>query len=129
MRDKAVGSILIVDDQESIRFAMTEYLEGLGFLVDSASGAAQASRLADARSYTVVVADLRLAADHQDGGLELLARVRTRSPRTRTVLLTAYGSSETEREVRRIGIDALLLKSQRLSEIAAKLAELCAGSS
>lgn len=122
------GRILIVDDEETIRFAMKEYLESRGFRVDCASTGGEARSRLEPGRYAVVVADLRLSSDRQSEGLDVLAQVRQRCPGTATVLLTAYGSGETEREARRIGIDALLHKSQELSEIAVVVGLLSEGS-
>jgi ActR/RegA family two-component response regulator len=65
----------------------------------------------------VVVADLRLSPTEAIGGLDVIARVRRDRPDTRTVLLTAYGSSQVEAEARRLGVDAVLQKPQPLSDL------------
>ncbi len=111
--------VLVVDDEPSILFAMTEYLTRMGHQVDSAQGTAEAFMLLAAAPYSLVITDLRLSACHQSDGLDLLAHVRARSPRTRTILLTAYGVGDTEQEAQRLGVDALLSKGQDLAEIAA----------
>jgi two-component system response regulator PilR (NtrC family) len=112
------GRVLVVDDEESIRLALADYLEHRGYRVDCAGTAGEARSLLSAGGYEVVIVDLRLSASEPSGGLRLLRRVREGSPRTRTVLLTAYGSPEAEAEARRLGIDALLAKSDGLREIA-----------
>jgi DNA-binding NtrC family response regulator len=120
--------ILVVDDQPSILFSMKDYLEQVGHTVDCARSAAEALGLLAASPYSVVIADLRLTASHPSAGLDLLVHVRVRSPQTRTILLTAYGTLDTEREARTIGIDAQLSKSLDLSEIAdvvGRLARSC----
>jgi ActR/RegA family two-component response regulator len=94
--------------------------------VDCAGGLDDAEALIDTESYAVVIVDLRLSAAEQAGGLRLLRYVRQSSPETRTVLLTAYGSPEAEAEARRIGVDALLAKSDGLGEVAAVLRGLSA---
>jgi DNA-binding NtrC family response regulator len=119
--------ILVVDDEPSILFAMTEYLERVGgHKVDSAQGTTEAFMLLAAAPYRLVIADLRLTAGHQSNGLDLLAHVRARCPETRTILLTAYGAIEAEREAHRLGVDALLSKSLDLSEIAEIVSRLTA---
>lgn len=111
------GRILVVDDEESICLAMKDYLEHGGYDVDSAGDRATAEALLVPGRYAVVIADLRLSASEPAGGLHLLRRVRESSPRTRTVLLTAYGSPEAEAEARRMGVDALLAKAAGLREV------------
>jgi DNA-binding response OmpR family regulator len=116
--------LLVVDDEESIGFALKEYLEQRGFQVDHAGSAADARALAAQTRYELVIADLRLSAERQTEGLELLAWFRESRPETRTLLLTAYGSPETEQEARRIGVDAVLQKTQDLDALARLLRRL-----
>lgn len=120
------GRILVVDDEESICLAMKDYLEHRGYQVDCAGTLAEAESQLAAGRYAVVIADLRLSAAEPAGGLRLLRRVRESSPRTRTVLLTAYGSPEAEAEARRMGVDALLAKAEGLSEVASVVRGLLA---
>jgi two-component system, NtrC family, response regulator PilR len=110
--------ILVVDDQPSILFSMKDYLERVGHAVDCACSVAEARLLLEAFPYSLVIADLRLTAAHPGDGLELLGHVKASSPEIRTILLTAYGTLETERQARRIGVDAQLNKSLDLAEIA-----------
>jgi len=109
--------ILIVDDEEAILQAIKDYLESFDWSVDCARSLPEAQALIDGEPYSVVVADLRLSPTEAIGGLDVIARVRRESPETRTVLLTAYGSSQVEAEARRLGVDAVLQKPQPLSEL------------
>ena len=63
-------SILIVDDEEPILLAMTEYFTHRGFAVDCARSVREAERLSAAHPYAVVITDLRLTANHDRQGLE-----------------------------------------------------------
>lgn len=119
--------ILIVDDEASILFAMSEYLTVRGYAVDCARDLDEAAELLGRRTYGVVVADLRLSATRDEEGFDVFAHVRDRCPSARTVLLTAYGSPTIEREARRRGVDVVLLKPQPLSEIALIVDGLLAG--
>ncbi|HUO86893.1 MAG TPA: response regulator, partial [Thermoanaerobaculia bacterium] len=56
-------------------------------------------------------------ADEVGAGLEVVRRIRERSPRTRIVLLTAYGSPDVAVEARRLGADSLLAKPQPLASL------------
>ena len=84
---------------------MTDYLETYEWIVDSASDFDSARRRLDANHYAVVIADLRLSPKEAIAGLDVLAHVRTTSPETKTILLTAYGSPHVEEEARRLGVD------------------------
>jgi DNA-binding NtrC family response regulator len=125
-QERGPGSprILIVDDEDSILFAMKDYLDRDGFRVDAARGVAEAKLLLCRKSYGAVVSDLNLDPRYPAQGLELLEHVRSSQPGTRTVLLTAYGSPEMEKRARALGIDAVLDKSEELRAISGVLGTL-----
>ena len=68
------GSILIVDDDASIRFAMADYFNAKGYLAESVDSCGAAEARLASRHYAVVLTDLRL--DPLDGGAEGLQVVR-----------------------------------------------------
>ena len=109
--------LLIVDDEEAIRFSMSEYFTHHGFNVDTAQELEEAEELLGKNTYEVVIQDLRIGPRHREG-LEIIKLIRERNPETRIVVLTAYGSSEVEDEVRRSGADAILRKPKPLSQVA-----------
>jgi len=110
--------LLIVDDEEAIVLTMKEYFETFGHQVDIARGREEAEEFLDAGSYALVIADLRLHPVRDAEGLDLLALVRQRFPRTRVVLFTGYATPEVVSEARRLGADAFLQKPQALSDVA-----------
>jgi DNA-binding NtrC family response regulator len=110
--------ILVVDDEQSILFAMEQYFGAHGCTVDCAQELEEAQALLSNRPYALLLADLRLSGIHSAEGLDLVAFTRERSPETRVVVLTAYGTPEIEREARRLGADAFLSKSTPLAEVA-----------
>lgn len=110
--------MLVIDDEESILFAIREYFPPLGYQVQCASGVEKAEALLHEAGYTVALVDLRLCGTGENQGLHIARRLRERDPATRIVILTAYGSPEAEAEARRIGVDAFLHKPQPLRELA-----------
>ena len=113
-----MAHILIVDDEETILFAMGQYIMAQGCTVDTASELEEAQALLTNIRYHLVIADLRLSGIHGSEGLDLVAMVRECCPHTRVIVLTAYGSSELQQEALRRGADAVLHKSMPLSEVA-----------
>jgi PAS domain S-box-containing protein len=111
-------SILIVDDEEFIRFALSEYFSVLGYQVDVAGEWEEAEALLSARRYRLVISDLRLTGFGGTEGLEIVRSIHQRWPDTRVMLLTGYGSSEVRAEAVRRGVDAFLEKPMALPEIA-----------
>jgi DNA-binding NtrC family response regulator len=110
--------LLVVDDEESICFSMKEYFSHNGFVVDTAKDIEEAEKLISSSSYKVIIQDLRMGTGRDQDGLQIVRIAHERSPDTRIVILTAYGSSEIEDEARRSGADAFLRKPQPLSQVA-----------
>ena len=116
--------ILIVDDESAVLFGLRKYFDGLGYNVDCASELEEALALIAHVVYQVVLVDMRLTGTHGAEGLDVIGFVRETSPRTRVVLLTAYGSAELTAEARQRGADAVLSKPKPLSEIAQVVQDL-----
>ena len=116
--------MLIVDDEAAVLFAMREYFTLRGYDVDCARTAEEAGTLLDARTFTVVVADLRLTGTGSTEGLAILQKARECSPASLTVLLTAYGSPQVEREARQKGVNLILHKPQPLAQVAQRITAL-----
>jgi DNA-binding NtrC family response regulator len=110
--------LLIVEDQPSICFGLSDFFRSRGFQVDCAVDAAQAATFLERKQYGVVITDLSLAGHRNADGLVLAARVRRNRPDTRIVVLTAYGTPEAANEAKRLGIDAFLHKPARLPDLA-----------
>jgi len=110
--------LLVVDDEESICFSMSEYFSLQGYRVDTAQELDEAEKLIVASEYKVVIQDLRLSETRNPDGLDIIKLIRGHNPQTRIVVLTAYGSSEMEDEARRCGADAFLRKPKPLSQVA-----------
>lgn len=121
-------SILLVDDEEAILFALQDYLSAAGWRVATATSSEGAEEMLGASRFAVAVVDLRLSpADDEHAGLAVVRRIRQRSPATRIVVLTAYGSPSVEVEARSLGVDSLLAKPQPLAELERHLRDLAEG--
>ncbi len=114
----ATRAILVVDDEEFIRFALSEYFAVLGYQVDVAAEWEEAEALLAARRYGLVISDLRLSGFGGTEGLEIVRSIHQRWPHTRVILLTGYGSGEVKSEAKRRGVDVFLEKPMALPEIA-----------
>lgn len=110
--------LLIVDDEASICFAMSDYFITLGYKVDCAQKVEEAQSLLSSGSYSVIISDLQLTGNRDMGGLEVIRFAQQHYPATKNIVLTAYGSAEVEAEVRGYGVEAFLHKPRPLAEIA-----------
>jgi DNA-binding NtrC family response regulator len=111
-------TMLVVDDEKTITFAIQNYFARHGYRVDCAQELEEAEALMANVHYDVVIADLRLTGAHGSEGLEIVRTVRERYPRTKVILLTAYGSPEVEAAAIRYGVHSFLQKPKPLAEIA-----------
>ncbi|HYG65162.1 MAG TPA: response regulator [Thermoanaerobaculia bacterium] len=119
--------LLIVDDEEAILFAMTDYFSRSGYLVDCARSRGEAEDLLASEAYSLVIADLRLDPADPRGGLALLLRARQSRGGTRGILLTAYGSTEVESELLGMGGALLLSKPRPLAQVGEAVSRLLDG--
>jgi CheY-like chemotaxis protein len=108
-----VTTVLLVDDEPGVRFALTEVLHDRGYRVVSASSGAEA--LAALEGVDVVVTDLSMPGMD---GLELVSRIAARAPWLPVILLTAHGSENLVRIASSRGACGCLSKPFDIDEIA-----------
>jgi DNA-binding NtrC family response regulator len=118
IEESSVHHLLVVDDEESICFSMSEYFSQQGYEVDTAREIEEAESLIAQKQYEVIIQDLRLGLTREPDGIEIIRLVHKQNPETRIIVLTAYGSAEIEDEARRAGADAFLRKPKPLSQVA-----------
>lgn len=109
-------TILVVDDEPLIRWAVREGLEAAGFAVVEAGTAREALQsFGDgAARAAVVLLDLKLP-DSDD--LSLLRRILTTAPGCRVIMMTAHGTPELLREAVQAGAFATIAKPFDLSRV------------
>jgi two-component system response regulator AtoC len=107
-------TILVVDDEQLIRWSLTERLKTEGYNVVEAATAGDAlAKSAD--GVDLVLLDYRLP----DGdGLSVLKKIKERTPDTLVILLTAYSNIDTAVEAMKQGAYHYANKPFNLDEIA-----------
>jgi len=86
------GSILIVDDEPSVRDSLRRWFQDDGFEVGTAEGANDAlTRLAD-RRWDLALVDIRMRGTD---GIELQRRMRDIDPELIVIIMTGYASVDT----------------------------------
>lgn len=106
-------TVLLVDDDPGVRFALTEVLRERGYRVVATSSGAEA--LASLAGVDVVVTDLSMPGMD---GLELVSQIAVRAPALPVVLLTAHGSENMIRIASSRGACGCLSKPFDIDEIA-----------
>ena len=114
----AIRRLLVVDDEESIAFSMSDYFSQKGFKVDTAHEVEEAESLIEKTNYEAIILDLRLGMTPRPRGLDVIKFVHERSPNTRIVVLTACSSPDIEIEALHSGADVFLRKPKPLSQLA-----------
>jgi two-component system response regulator HydG len=94
------GSLLIVDDEASMRLTLGMLLRGEGWTVREAAGVTSAVALLEQEPFDVVVTDLRM---DDTGGIDVLKTAKRVSPETEVVILTAFGSLGSAVEAVKLG--------------------------
>lgn len=109
--------VLIVDDEPLIRWALAETLTDHGYgVLQAGDGQGAVEALKDTRRpIDVIMLDYRLP---DSNNLQLLATIRAMSPRSRVVLMTAYGTPEVAAEALRLGAFCVVNKPLEMQEVA-----------
>jgi DNA-binding NtrC family response regulator len=110
--------MLVIDDEPAIRFALRGYFTPRGFDVALASDFAGAALLLGSRRFDLLIADLRLSSSDDEAGLRVVSHARRVAPTTRIIVLTAYGTADSQRRALAEGASAFLHKPTPLSELA-----------
>jgi two-component system NtrC family response regulator len=119
-------TILLVDDDDSLRRVVDYMLNEDGFIVVPASSGEEALQAIDGRSIDLVLSDVRMPGMD---GVQLLERVKGLKPELPVVLLTAHGTIAAAVEAMRIGAFDYLTKPldrDRLKATVRKAIEMAA---
>jgi len=104
------ANILVIDDEESIRFSFSRFLKAEGHRVKAAKGYREALARMDETEFKLILADIFL----DDGwGTDILQEVARRDLKTRVIIMTAYPSSETAKDSLRMHAFDYLIKPLR----------------
>jgi two-component system NtrC family response regulator len=93
-------TILVVDDDESLRRVTQLQLEEAGYPVLAASNGTEALVLIEEASPALVITDLKMPGL---SGLELLSKIRSSRPEITVVMITAFGTVQTAVEAMKAG--------------------------
>jgi len=92
--------ILVVDDEESVRWALTKALERAGYRVDVAADGPSGFAAAENPDVDLFLLDVRLPGRD---GLTVLRDVRKRRPDLPVIMMTAYGTLQVAVEAMKQG--------------------------
>ena len=106
--------ILVVDNEESIRFTFHAFLSDEGFTVDTAENLEQALVKAANFSYDAVFLDILLG---RDSGITVLQHCRENQPNTPVIMVTGAPEIKTAAEAVRLGAFDYITKPVHQEEL------------
>jgi DNA-binding NtrC family response regulator len=108
--------ILVVDDEESMRLALSEALTRSGHSVDCVSNGYDALTKINTAPVKLVITDVRMP---KMDGLEVLQEIKKISPQTPVIVITAYGAVQNAVDAMRKGATDYILKPFSFEDLGA----------
>lgn len=113
-------TIVVVEDENSLRTDMVEYLSGCGFEAVGARDGAELDRMLEMHNAAIVILDVNLP---DEDGFKIAARLRDGHD-AGIIMVTARGSTVDRVVGLEIGADAYLVKPVELRELEAQVKSL-----
>ena len=113
-----MDNILVVDDEPVVLDVLSDVLAREGFTVTLAPRASAALEELAARSFDLVLSDIRMPGMD---GFELLRRIARSHPATDVILMTGYASVDGAIDAMQLGAADYLIKPLKPKEIVARI--------
>lgn len=107
-------SLLIIDDEPKMCNVLARMLARDGYAVDWTDSPPRAISLLDARSFDIILCDLRMPGL---SGIDILEHAKRRNPATDFVIMTAYATPQTAVESMKKGAIDYLIKPFSIDEL------------
>jgi DNA-binding response OmpR family regulator len=117
------NTILVVDDEESLRFFLSEELTDQGYTVQTAANGRQALDLLKQHAIDLAIIDLQMPGLN---GLELMAEIQLLPNVPELIMLTAHATLEISIEAMRRGCSDFLLKPYDFDELLSSVVQAMA---
>jgi len=99
--------ILIVDDEPIVQESIRDWLKDAGYQVATAESGEEALELVEKQDFSVMVVDVRLPGKT---GITVLKEVKALKPEIKSIIITAYPSTELAAEAMKLGAIDYLIK-------------------
>ncbi len=115
------GTVLIADDESSIRESLTLILEEEGYNCTTAKDGEEAIEAIDQNSYDVIISDLKMP---KASGMDVLEHALKHSSQSLTIIITAHATVETAVKALRKGAADYILKPVDFDEVIIRINNL-----
>lgn len=116
--------MLIVDDEANVLAMLTRALKGWDTEVLTSMSIEDAEYAIKNTHFDIVLSDIRLTGMLDRTGLELIPYVKEKSPGTRIIIMTGYGTPEIEKEAYERGASYYFEKPIDLNILCERLKDL-----
>jgi heterodisulfide reductase subunit A len=99
--------ILIVDDEPIVRESIRDWLKDAGYVVATAETGEEALEMIKKQDFGFLILDIRLPGRT---GISILREVKKFKPEIKSVIITAYPTSELAAEAKELGAIDYLIK-------------------
>jgi nitrogen regulation protein NR(I) len=107
MSQKTAETILIIDDDDALRYSLRRVLSSKGYQLEEASSGEEGIKKAQSVDPALIFLDNRMGGM---SGLETLQHLRGVVPKAMIVLMTAYGTTQTTIEAMKFGAFDYVMK-------------------
>lgn len=114
MAESKSGRILVIDDDDEIRYSLNRVLSSRGYEVQEASSGEKGIELAGKEVFEVIFLDNRMEGMN---GLETLQHLRSTAPESMVILMTAFGTTQTAIEAMKFGAFDYIIKPFDLKKV------------
>lgn len=108
------GKILAIDDEQNIRRLIESEFTLEGYEVKTAKDGQEGLKLLDGQAFDVVLLDIKLP---RMNGIEVLKRLKKKSPSTEVIMITGYGDIKTAVDSLKFGAREYITKPFKLDEL------------
>ena len=106
--------LLILDDEPVVGQRLKPSLEKEGYHVETYIDPKEAATRLEEKEFDIVVTDIRMEGLD---GMQVLEKVKAKSPKTKVIMITGYATLETDRESAAKGAFDFIAKPFRIGTI------------
>ncbi len=103
--------LLIIEDEHTLAESLLKAMKKVGFEAQAVETGEEGIKKLEEETFDIILLDLYLP---RENGIEVLKRLRKRKMETKVIVMTAYGSMETNIESIRLGASDYIYKSEGL---------------